>query len=86
MYTCAGPRLGQRVQIRRDVERYGGLFGEIIHREWVTGEVRYRRRHPLSRPDPGRLALVVNLEDPPAGLEPVILCYEDQLRAAPGAG
>ena len=73
---------GQKVQIEPGVEKYGGLFGEIIHREWVTGDVTYNRR-PLSKPPGGRLALVVSLDAPGPGLEPVILCYEEQLRPAP---
>ena len=73
--------IGQRVQLRESEEKYGGLFGHIIHRDWVTGNVVYRREHPEARPGQGRLALVVQLEDPLPGMEPVILCYEEQVSA-----
>ena len=78
--------MGRRVRLREDVEKYGGLLGEIIHREWVTENVTYSRRHPLSPRPGGRLALVVSLEHAPPGLEPVILCYEEHLLAAPPQG
>ena len=75
--------LGQRVRLRDAVEKYGGLFGEIIHREWVTGVTVYRREHPEAGVGQGILALVVQLEGPPPGLEPVILCYEEQVSPDP---
>jgi len=82
--------LGQRVQLKADIQKYGGLFGEIIHREWVTGDKVYRRERPEARTGPstglragqGRLALVIQLEDPPPDLEPVILCYEEHVSPA----
>jgi hypothetical protein len=77
---------GQRVRVREDVEKYGGLFGEIIHRTAVTEDVTYEPRRPRSGRPAARLALVVSLEDPAPGLEPVILCYEEQVAAAPPAG
>ena len=67
------------MQLREGVEKYGGLFGKIIHREWATGSTVYRREHPVATAGRGRLALVVQLENPPLGLEPVILCYEEQV-------
>ena len=73
--------IGQRVQLRESEEKYGGLFGHVIHREWVGDKAAYRREHPEARPGQGRLALVVQLEDPPPGMEPVILCYEEQVFA-----
>ena len=78
-------RTGQRVRVREDVERYGGLFGEIIHREPATGDVTYMPRRPRPGRPNGRLVLVVGLENPSPGLEPVILCYEEQLLAVPPA-
>ena len=77
--------LGQRVRLRGDVEKYRGLFGRIIHREWVTGGAVYHREHPEVRAGRGRLALVVELEDPPPGFEPVVMCYEEQVSQAPAA-
>ena len=71
--------IGQRVRVREGVERYGGLFGRIIHRQWVTGSVVYHREEPEAGVGRGQLALVVELEDPPPGLEPVILCYEEHV-------
>ena len=67
------------MRIREDAERYGGLLGEIIHRERISGSPVYRREHPDIKAGEGRLALVVELVDPPPGFEPVILCYEDQI-------
>ena len=78
-------RRGHRVRVREGVDKYGGLFGEVIHGEPVTGDAAYASRRPLARGPAGRLALVVSLEDPGPGLEPVILCYEDQLVAVPPA-
>ena len=82
-------QLGQRVYVREDVETYGGLAGRVIHQGQVADGAAYRREHPAMRSSQGRLALVVELvvelEDPPPGLEPVILCYEDQVSStAPG--
>ncbi len=73
------PALGQRVRIREGVEKYGGLCGQIIHRQWVTGSGVYHREGPGVRAGQGQLALVIALEDPPPGLEPVILCYEEHI-------
>lgn len=77
------PALGQRVRIREGVEKYGGLSGQIIHRQWVTGSVAYHREGPTVRGGQGQLALVVALEDPPPDLEPVILCYEEHISRIP---
>ena len=71
--------LGQRVQIRPGVEKYGGLFGEIIHRQRVAAGTVYHREHLRTRADQGQLALVVQLENPSPDLEPVILCYEEHI-------
>ena len=76
-------QLGQRVQMKPDIEKYGGLFGEIIHREWIEADTVFRRENPEGRPGQGRLSLVVQLEDPSPDLEPIILCYEDQVSLAP---
>ena len=62
-----------------DVEKYGGLFGQIIHLQWVTGSAVYHREGPEARVGQGQVALVVELEDPPPGLESVILCYEGHI-------
>ena len=74
--------VGQRVRVREDAEKYGGLIGVIIRREWVTEHKGHRREHPEARQVDGRLAVIVQLEDPPAGFEPVILCYEEQVALA----
>ena len=74
-----GLPVGQRVLVRKGVEKYGGLPGRVIHREWVTGERVYQRVHRHAKTGQGRLAVVVELEDPPSGFEPVILCYEEHL-------
>ena len=71
--------LGQNVRIREGVEKYRGLFGRIIHRQRVTGSAAYHREPTHSKLVQGRLAVVVQLKDPPAGVEPVILCYEEQV-------
>ena len=82
-----GPlRRGQRVRVREGVDRYGGMFGTIIHREPATGDAAYASRRPLTGSPAGGLVLVVSLEDPGPGLEPVILCYEEQLVAVLPAG
>ena len=77
------PASGQRVRIKEDVEKYGGLCGQIIHLQWVTGSVAYHRENPRVRPEQGQLALVVALENPPPDLEPVILCYEEHISPIP---
>ena len=77
------PALEQRVRIRESVEKYGGLYGQIIHRQWVTGSVVYHREGPTVSTGQGQLALVVALEDPPPDLEPVILCYEEHISLIP---
>ena len=71
--------VGQRVRLKDDVPKCGGLSGEVIHLEWVTEEAAYRREHPYARRTPGRPALVVQLDNPPPNLEPVIMCYEEQV-------
>ncbi len=76
--------VGQRVRISEGAEKYGGLCGVIIHREWITEQNEHRREHPEARRAEGRLAVIVELESPPAGFEPVILCYEEQVVPAPG--
>ena len=55
------------------------MFGRIIHRQWVTGSVVYHREGPEAGVGQGQLAVVGELEDPPPGLEPVILCYEEHI-------
>ena len=70
---------GQKVRIREGVAKYGGLAGEIIHREWIKEDQVYRRENPEGRAGEGRLALVVRLENPTPGLEPVILCYSEDV-------
>ena len=71
--------IGRRVLLRQGLGKYAGLHGEIIHREWIAGPSVYRRESPMGRPGLGRLALVVQLEGPPVGLEPLIHCYADQV-------
>ena len=77
------PASGQRVRIREGVEKYGGLCGRVIHRQWVTGSVVYHRESPEAKVGQGQIALVVELEDPSPGLEPVILCYEEHVARIP---
>ena len=70
---------GRQVPISESVEKYGGFFGEIVYREWYSDTPAYRREHPDLRARQGRLMLVVELENSPPGLEPVILCYQEQV-------
>ena len=69
---------GQQVRISESVEKYGGLIGEIIYVEAAAGKGAFRREFPNSDEATARDAFVVLLENPSPGLEPVILCYEDQ--------
>jgi len=71
--------IGRRVLLTEGLGKYAGLRGEIIHREWTAGPSVYRRESTQGKPGLERLALVVQLEGPPAGLEPLIHCYADQV-------